>query len=535
MELNLNLLKDKEPSKNRSYHLPAFDFYHVQKATKENPIWLHLGAGNIFRAFLAAEQQHLLNQGIEKKGIIVAEGYDFELIDVLKAHDGLSINVTLKENGKVEKEVIASTTEYLKMSPESEDYVRLKEVVTAPSLQLISMTITEKGYSIVDKAGEITETVKHDFENGPKEPNSYLGKLTALLHERYLAGKWPLALVSLDNMSHNGEKLQKSVSRYVEEWHQRGFVETGFVDYMQDRDQVAFPWSMIDKITPRPDQSVQEMLEEDGFEHIHPVETAKHSFVAPYVNGEETQYLVMEDTFPNGRPKLEKAGIIFADRAMVNAVETMKVTTCLNPLHTALAIFGCLLGFDSIHQEMKEVDLVRLIRRLGYKEGLPVVKDPKIISPGKFIDEVIEVRLPNPFIPDTPQRIATDTSQKLAIRFGETVKAYLHAPDLDVKELKAIPLVYAGWLRYLTGIDDSNEKFAVSPDPLLKDLQPFFKGFVLGKPFLNESIKELLKDTSIFGVDLYQAGLAEKVLELFDQMNEGKGAIRQTIRQTIIE
>ena len=98
----------------------------------------------------------------------------------------------------------------------------------------------------------------------------------------------------------------------------------------------------------------------------------------------------------------------------------MKVCTCLNPLHTCLAIFGCLLGYRKISDEMKDRELVKLVETVGYKEGLPVVVDPIILSPKEFIDTVLKVRVPNPFMPDTPQRIATDTSQKLAVRFGET-------------------------------------------------------------------------------------------------------------------
>lgn len=102
----------------------------------------------------------------------------------------------------------------------------------------------------------------------------------------------------------------------------------------------------------------------------------------------------------------------------------MKVCTCLNPLHTALAVFGCLLDYNLISAEMKNETLVKLVEGIGYKEGLPVVVNPGILDPKEFIDTVLKVRVPNPFMPDTPQRIATDTSQKLAIRFGETIKAY---------------------------------------------------------------------------------------------------------------
>ena len=143
--------------------------------------------------------------------------------------------------------------------------------------------------------------------------------------------------------------------------------------------------------------------------------TSKNTYVAPFVNAEEVQYLVIEDAFPNGRPALEKGGLIFTERETVDKVEKMKVCTCLNPLHTALAVFGCLLDYQLISKEMQNPQLKRLVEIIGYDEGLPVVVNPGIIDPKTFIDEVLNVRVPNPFMPDTPQRIATDTSQKLAI------------------------------------------------------------------------------------------------------------------------
>ena len=89
--------------------------------------------------------------------------------------------------------------------------------------------------------------------------------------------------------------------------------------------------------------------------------TSKNTYVAPFVNAEETEYLVIEDAFPNGRPKLEKGGLMFTDRETVDKVEKMKVCTCLNPLHTALAVFGCLLGYTKISDEMKDPQLVKLV------------------------------------------------------------------------------------------------------------------------------------------------------------------------------
>lgn len=139
------------------------------------------------------------------------------------------------------------------------------------------------------------------------------------------------------------------------------------------------------------------MLEKDGFADMGVRVTGRRSFVAPFVNAEEAQYLVIEDAFPNGRPPLERVGVIFAAREVVDMVETMKVCTCLNPLHTCLAVLGCLLGFARISAEMQDADLKKLVEIVGYREGLPVVVDPGVISPRAFIDEVIGKRFPNPF------------------------------------------------------------------------------------------------------------------------------------------
>jgi fructuronate reductase len=129
----------------------------------------------------------------------------------------------------------------------------------------------------------------------------------------------------------------------------------------------------------------------------------------------------------------------------VNNVETMKVTTCLNPLHTALAVTGCLLGYTLIADEMKNPLLKKLVDTIGYQEGLPVVIDPKVLKPKTFIDEVVNERLTNPFIPDTPQRIASDTSQKVGIRFGTTIRSYMADDSKDASSLVAIPLAIAAW------------------------------------------------------------------------------------------
>lgn len=531
MELKLESLKEKKVWEEAGFSLPQFDLDKVSENTSKAPNWIHFGAGNIFRAFLANVQQNILNEGKSDRGIIAVGGNSIK--SVYHEHDNLTVLVTLKVDGSIEKRVIGSVTEAIVLDASNESYWhRLKEIFRNPSLQMVSFTITEKGYKLTDSQGEYLADVREDFKNGLESPRSYLGKVVSLLYERYLAGKHPIALVSMDNMSQNGSKLYESVSTYVSEWTERGLVEQGFKAYVDDRNSVSFPWSMIDKITPRPDPAVKEMLREAGFKDVEDKITENKGYAAPFVNAEELEYLVIEDDFPNGRPNLEEGGVIFTDRETVDKVEKMKVGTCLNPLHTALAIFGCLLGFDLISKEMADPDLRRLVEKIGYEEAFPVVVNPGILDPKEFIDEVLNIRFPNPFMPDTPQRIATDTSQKLGIRFGETIKAYISREDLDVKDLKFIPLVLAAWCRYLMGIDDKGEKMELSPDPLLEELLPHLEGISLGDrgPF-HEQLKPVLSNANIFGIDLYEAGLGEKVEGYFEELVAEEGAVRKTLQK----
>lgn len=534
MILNAEGLKERETWEAAGYKLPKYDREAVIAATKENPFWIHFGAGNIFRAFQANVVQNLLNDGVLNRGLVVAEGFDYEIVEKMnRPHDDYTILVTLKADGNVEKTVVGSVAESCILDSEDDkEYGRLKEIFCKDSLQMASFTITEKGYSLVNGKGELLPAVEADFAAGPNKPASYMGKVASLLYTRYQDGEKPIAMVSMDNCSHNGDKLYAAIHTFAQKWTESGLAEAGFLAYVENKEKVTFPWTMIDKITPRPDASVEAILKEDGLEGLEPVITSKNTYVAPFVNAEECEYLVIEDAFPNGRPELEKGGLMFTERETVDKVEKMKVCTCLNPLHTTLAVFGCLLGYEKISEEMKDEELKKLVEVIGYQEGLPVVVNPGVINPKEFIDTVLNVRIPNPFMPDTPQRIATDTSQKLAIRFGETIKAYDASSELDTADLKLIPLVFAGWLRYLMGVDDEGKEFTLSPDPLLETVRPYVAGVSLGADAdVEATLKPILEKKEIFGVDLYAIGMAEKVCGYFREMIQGPGAIRETLKK----
>ena len=517
-------ISDVNGYKERGYILPNYDRSAVREATKEAPEWIHFGAGNIFRAFQGNLMDRLLESGDSKTGLLVCEGFDYEIVEKMyRPHDDLSVLVTLKADGTIEKKVIGSIVGSLILDKENAaEFDKIKTVFAKPSLKMASFTITEKGYVVKDPNGELLPATKKDIEAGPEGASSYMGKIVSLLYHRFKSGELPLAFVSMDNCSHNGDKLFDAVYTFAEGWVKAGKAEEGFLSYIKNEKKVSFPWSMIDKITPRPDAKVSEMLERDGIDDLKTVVTGKNTYVAPFVNAEETEYLVIEDKLPNGKVPLDKVGVIYTDRETVDKVEKMKVCTCLNPLHTALAIYGCLLGFTSIHDEMDDEDLKNLVYTLGHKEGMKVVVNPGVLKPEDFLEAVLKKRLPNPFMPDTPQRIACDTSQKLPIRFGETIKAYRKRDDLSTDSLILVPLVLAGWLRYLKGINDNGEPFELSPDPMLDKVRSM-------------DAKDVLALNEIFGCDLFEDGLGFKVLSIYEELINGNGAVREVLHKYVLK
>ena len=447
-----------------------------------------------------------------------------ELIDrCYRACDHLSLVVTLYSNGTINKEVVASVTESLKLS---EDMLRLKDIFLAPSLQMISFTLTEKGYIIQDDTREFLPDYKHDRENGPEGCQSFFGKLTALCLDRCRAGLSPLALVSLDNCSDNGTRLERAVRHMARAWQRGGFITEDEYYFLLKKN--TFPLSMIDKITPHPDNRIADKLAADGLENAKPFVTEKGTHAAVYVNSESPHYLLIENAFPNGHPALEQCGVIITRRDIVEKSARMKVSTCMNPMDTALGVFGCMLGYTRISDEMKDTELVNLITRLSEQEAMPMVADPGVIDPEAFLHEVLGERYPNPFLQDSPQRTATDTSRKIAPRFGTTLYAYYNSmlPAHRATRLIYIPLVLAGWLRYLEGVDDNGSEFTLSPDPNIEHVRT-----LMGNPKLGDDVSEaqlypLLANRYYFGVNLFEIGVGETVVRMFGEMNRGPHAVR---------
>ena len=533
MKLTLEGLKDRQSWEKAGITLPSYDAAAVAEATRRDPVWVHMGIGNIFRIFIGGIADQLLEEGLMDRGITCVETFDYDVVDkIYDPFDNLALSVTLHGDGTTDRKVLGSLTEAIKaQSSDERQWERMKEIFQNPGLQLVSFTITEKGYALRNAEGSYFSFVESDIENGPDKAVSAMAVVTAMLLERYKSGKAPLALVSMDNCSKNGSRLRGSVLEMAEEWKKRGFVEEDFITYVSDETRVSFPWTMIDKITPRPSEKIAEELEETGVENMQPVITSKKTYIAPFINAEGPQYLVVEDSFPNGRPALEKAGVYVTDRDTVNKSERMKVTVCLNPIHTALGPYGCMLGYELFADEMKDPDMLELARQVGYVEGMAVVPDPVILSPKAFLDELMEERFPNPYLGDTTQRLAVDVSQGIGIRFGETIKSYMEKYG-DAKMLKAIPVAIAGWVRYLLALDDEGKSIELAPDPMVPELREQMSTIVYGEPeSLKDQLKGILSNEVIFGVNLYEAGIGEKIEQIIREEIAGPGSIRKTVQK----
>lgn len=532
MKLTYEGIKERQDWEAAGIELPGYDSVLLAERTRKAPEWVHFGIGNIFRMFLGGIADRLISEGRMDKGITCVEAFDYDVVDRIYApFDNLALTVTLHEDGRTDKRVLGSLTEAVKArSDDPAAWRRLKEIFTDPGLQMVSFTITEKGYALKNAEGGYLGYVKEDMEKGPEEVTGAMGIITALLYERYRAGGFPLALVSMDNVSRNGEKLRDSVLETAQVWTENGLIKSAFLDYITDESTVSFPWTMIDKITPRPSEAVAEVLRASGVEDMEIVVTSRHTYIAPFVNAEAPGYLVVEDSFPNGRPQLQYAGVYMTDRETVNKSERMKVTVCLNPLHTALCTYDCMLGYSLFADGMHDPEIQELARQTGYVEGLPVAEDPGVLSPKKFLDEVIQARFPNPYLGDTSARIAVDISQMVGIRFGETIKAYVSHYG-DAKRLKAIPLAIAGWLRYLLAVDDEGKPFELSPDPMIPELREKLKDVQFGRPdTLADRLRPILSNENIFGMDLYEAGIGEKIEEMVRHQLGGPGAVRETLK-----
>lgn len=512
--------------------LPQFNVEKMLEETKKAPTWVHFGAGELLRSFVASLQQRLLNGGNVTTGLVVVEPYDEELIPlVYTPYDNLILNVTLEGDGRSTREIIASVAESFYIS----NLFRLREIFKEKSLQMVTFDSGFEGCSLRGEDGEYSPEVAEDFETGLTAPKTAVAVLTSLLYARFQEGATPLAVVSLDDISKNGAVLQEAVLEMARSWESRGLVTDEFLIYILNRRKVSFPWTMVEKNMEFPLETVEEELAGSQIEGMASISTEYGGFFAAFSNSERSQYLVIENSFPNGRPPLELAGVHFTKRSVVNKAVIMKETACLHPLETALGIFGNLMGYEIIADEMNDPRIFNLVHYLGAKEGLPVVASPEVIDPQKFLYDMIVNRFGEFSFTNSCENLTYDLSECIGSHVGTTIKAYV-TQGKGVKDLVAIPLVIAGWFRYLLAVNDNLEAIECRPDPLLEQLQEALSTVKVGDPTsYTGQLKPLLRNKRIFHVNLVRVGLAPVIETMFCEMLTGKGAVGHTLTHYVKE
>ncbi len=166
MKITENYLTERDRFSDKNINTPNYDEQIVRQKKQENPEWVHFGGGNLYRCFHGQIAQDLLNAGELETGIILVETFGEDMIDELyHGFNNRSLSVVMKSDGTFNKELLASTAESLfAHASRPEDMARLVDVFQNPSLKLVTLTITEKGYIIKDSSGQLMSQVAKTFE-----------------------------------------------------------------------------------------------------------------------------------------------------------------------------------------------------------------------------------------------------------------------------------------------------------------------------------------------------------------------------------
>ncbi len=312
---SLNIVKEMQST---DFLQSGFDKTKVILKTKEQPSWLHFGANNgcMLPSLLL---QKLIEKGEANTGLILAETKHFSNFNhAFQPFHNNGICIKKTESSGIEASVISTITEILHadLFLYSSDWNRLVQIMTNPSLQIMSFSLGKDAYIIYNKQTGLLPAYEKDCKNGPLKAQTDLGKITALCLERYKAGEYPLALVSFDFFEKNGSFLNEALVRIAREWEQRGFVQSGFSNWLNEPEIITFPWTIITKndgsATFYSDANCE-------FSKISSVE--EHGSIPPFLCIDTTFSLLIEDDFPNGRLPLEDVGVMFYSRDAIFSLQ----------------------------------------------------------------------------------------------------------------------------------------------------------------------------------------------------------------------
>ena len=436
---------------------------------------VHLGAGAFHRAHQAVLTDDCLNAGEGGWGITAASLRSPATRDALAPQDQL-YTLALRSTGTERLRVVGAIGDTL-VAPEAP--VRLLAALASPDTRIVSLTITEKGYSVDSASGALRledADIQHDLAN-PARPRTALGFLAEALRRRRAAGLLPFTLMSCDNLAANGRVLHRALTAFARAR------DPGLADYIEA--EVACPSCMVDRIVPATTDADRAAVSARlGLSDAWPV------LAEPFFQW------VIEDRFPLGRPGWERSGVEFTND--VAPYEAMKLRL-LNGAHSTLAAIGRLAGHESVAGAMAD-PVIRALVAAYWAEVAPTVAGT--------IDAVayaarLAVRFDNTGLQHKLVQIATDGSQKVPPR--------ILAPLRELRQRGApnrvLCFAVAAWIRSCDGIDDAGQPMAMA-DPVLAG----WAGRPGGAVPPARAVQLWLAHAPVFGTDLARdAGFAAAV------------------------
>lgn len=429
MNLNLSSLNQLPPH----VDVPRYD-------PKNHKIGIvHFGLG----AFHKAHQAFYTDRAIEASGgnwrICGVSLRSTEVPKQLTAQHGLYSLLTRSNDGGNAR-VIASIEKALSAREQSEELLAL---LSMAEIRIVSLTITEKGYGIDRQTGGIdraNSAISDDLKN-LSSPQSAIGFIVAALQERRRIGRPGFAVLCCDNLPDNGVFVKGGVLDFAQR------VDPSLAEWIKEN--VSFPSSMVDRITPAQSSETLEYSEKL---------TGRTDLAA--IEAEPFHQWVIEDNFPMGRPDWGAAGVIFTDD--LAPFEMMKLRM-LNGSHSLLAYGGFLSGHNYVRDVMGDAEIASLIKRHMFAAAKTLAPVPGI-DLNDYADSLCK-RFENPFIAHETKQIAMDGSQKLPQRiFAPAVVALEKGHDVS-----SFVLATALWIRYCSGRDEKGNRYEVD-DPISQEL-----------------------------------------------------------------
>lgn len=427
---------------------------------------VHLGVGGFHRAHQAAYVDTLLGAGGSEEwgicGVGVLPG-DRRMRDALSAQDGLYTLVVKHPDGRLEPRVIGSLVEHL-LAPD--DPERVVEKLAAASTRIVSLTITEGGYNLDADMAEFDgddPAVVRDLRPGAV-PETVFGLVTEALARRRDRALPPFTVVSCDNIEGNGDVARRAFGAFAR------LRDPALADWVDE--QVRFPSSMVDRITPvSSEQDQRALAEQFGVDDAWPV------VCEPY-----TQW-VLEDSFAAGRPALEECGVQLVDE--VRPYELMKLRL-LNAGHQALGYLGVLAGYRYAHEAAADPLFARFLLAYMSDEATPTLLPVPGVDLPAYRATLVE-RFANPEVRDTLERLCSDSSDRIPKFLLPVVREQLRTGG----ELHRSALVVAAWARYAEGVDEQGRPIEVV-DRRRDDL-------TAAAPRQGEDPLAFLRDRQLFG------------------------------------